>query len=335
MQRYIASRAIWLVVVLCGVTLITFTVAHLIPANPALLAAGLDARPEQVERMRQLMGLDRPLPEQYLSYVWRLVHGDLGTASLSGRPVLRELLTYFPATLELSIAAIILYTTAGVPLGVIGAVRRGSLLDKMIDAVCISGVAMPVFWLGLMFQLVLYNRLGWLPSGGRLAVGLTPPTGITGLYLIDSMLSGNVQTLISALRHLLMPALVLALGNMGNITRVSRRSMLMALTQDYIRTARAKGLLERTVIYGHAFRNALIPITTVLGLQVAYVLSGSVLVEIVFSWPGIGRYLFNAISNMDFQPIMGTVLLIGLIFVIINLLVDVAYVAIDPRIVHR
>lgn len=335
MQRYIANRAIWLLIVLIGITLMTFIITHLIPADPALAAAGLDARQEQVEKMRQLMGLDKPLPEQYLRYMWRVLHGDLGTASRSRRPVLRDLTTYFPATMELSIATMILYTAIGIPLGVVGAVRRGSLLDKAVDALSITGVAMPQFWLGLMFQLVLFNRLGWFPSSGRLAVGLDPPSRITGMYVIDSILTGNGQTLVSALHHLFLPALTLTLSSMGNVTRVTRRSMLGVLAQDYIRTARAKGLPERVVIYGHALRNALIPIVTIVGLQVAFVLSGAVLVEIVFSWPGIGKYMFDSIEYIDFQPIMGAVLLIAFIFVITNLLVDIAYVAIDPRIVHR
>ena len=335
MQRYITNRLLWLVIVLVGISLMTFTITHLIPADPALAAAGLEARQEQVEKMRQLMGLDKPLPEQYFSYLWRLLHGDLGTASRSRRPVLRDVLTYLPATVELSIATMILYTAVGVPLGVVSAVRRGSLLDKAADALSILGVAMPLFWLGLMLQLVLYNRLGWFPSAGRLAWGLDPPSRITGMYIVDSILTGNPQTLVSALHHLCLPALTLTLGSMGNVTRITRRSILGVLAQDYIRTARAKGLAERAVIYRHALRNGMIPIVTIIGLQVAWVLSGSVLVEIIFSWPGTGKYMFDAIAFVDFQPIMGTVLIIAFIFVVINFLVDIAYVAIDPRIVYR
>ena len=335
MQTYIANRLVWLVIVLFGLTLMTFVITNVIHGDAALAAAGFDAPQEQVVKMRQLMGLDKPLPEQYFRYLWRLLHGDLGTAGRSRQAVLRDLRLYVPATVELSITAMILYVLIGVPLGVLGALRRGSLLDKGIDAVSIFGVAMPQFWLGLMLQLVLYNRLGWFPGTGRLAVGLAPPDRITGLYVIDSIVTGNAQTLVNSLHHLCLPAITLTLGSLGNITRVTRRSMLVVLTQDYIRTARAKGLKERSVVYGHALRTALIPIITMIGLQAGFVLSGAVLVEIIFSWPGIGKYLFDSIAFMDFQPIMGTVLLIGLIFVVINLIVDIAYPVIDPRIVHR
>jgi ABC-type dipeptide/oligopeptide/nickel transport system permease component len=335
MQTYIANRLVWLVIVLFGLTLMTFVITNVIPGDAALAAAGFDAPQEQVEKMRQVMGLDKPLPEQYFRYLWRLLHGDLGTAGRSRQPVLRDLRIYVPATIELSITAMILYVLIGIPLGVVGALRRGSLLDKGIDALSIFGVAMPAFWLGLMLQLVLYNRLGWFPGTGRLAVGLDPPTRITGMYVIDSVLTGNGQALASALKHLVLPAVTLTVASLGNITRVTRRSVLGVLTQDYIRTARAKGLQERSVIYGHALRTALIPVVTIVGLQAGFVLSGAVLVEIIFSWPGIGKYLFDSIAFMDFQPIMGTILLIGVIFVVINLIVDLAYVVIDPRIVHR
>ena len=334
MQRYIANRLIWLILVLIGVTLLTFTMTNLIPADPARAAAGLDARAEQVEEIRKDMGLDKPLYVQYFSYIWRLLHGDLGMSSRSRRPVLKDLASYFPATMELAIATMIIYTLVGVPLGIVGAIKRGTLLDRLLDAFSIVGVAMPQFWLALMFQLILFGRLGWFPSSGRLPIGLEPPARVTGMYVVDSLLAGDLQTVLASTHHLCLPALTLALGSIGNVTRVARRSMIGVLGTDYVRTARAKGLRERAVIWKHAFKNALIPVITILGLQIGSVLSGAVLVEIVFAWPGIGKYLFDSIAYIDFQPIMGTTLLIAFVFVLANLIVDIAYVAIDPRITY-
>ena len=334
-QEYIAKRAIGLLLVMIGITLMTFIIIHLIPADPALAAAGPDSRLETVERMRQLMGLDKPLHEQYLSYVWKILHGDLGFSGRNQWPVLKDLRAYFPATVELAMAAMFLYVVVGIPLGIVAAVRWGSVLDKAVAVFCISGVAMPQFWLALMLQLFLFNQLGLFPSGGRLALGLIPPTRITGMYILDSILTGNTQTLTSGLHHICLPALTLALSAIANVTLVTRRAVLGVLGQDYIRTARAKGLPERWVIYRHALRNSLIPIVTITGLSVGFVLSGSVLVEIVFSWPGIGLYMYDSVAYIDFQPLMSVVLLIAIIYSFANLLVDLAYPVIDPRVSHK
>ncbi len=331
MIRYIAHRLLWLFVVAVGMTLLTFVLTHLIPADPAKYAAGLDATADQIERVKRDLGLDRPLHEQYLIYLRNLASGDLGMSIITKRPVRDDLTDYFPATLELALSSIIVTVLIGVPLGVISAVRRGGLTDLLTRLFATFWVAVPVFWFGLLLQLIFYVRLGWLPIGGRIDPAFTLER-VTGLLTLDAVLQGQPAALASALHHLLLPVLALALARVAVVARMTRAGMLEVLSSEYIRTARAKGLRERAVLYHHALRNAALPVLTTLGTQIGFLLGGAILVEAIFQWPGMGRYAVSSITSVDFPAIMGVALLSGIIFVLVNLLVDLAYLALDPRI---
>ncbi len=332
MRTFLTRRLLLLVFVLLGVSLLTFSISHVVPADPARQAAGPHATTEQVEVLRKKFGYDRPLPEQYWIYMTGLLRGDLGFSLYSRRPVVEDIKAYFPATIELTIAAMLICLLLGIPLGVLSAVYKDRLLDHISRVVCIGGVGLPIFWLALLFQLTLYRWLDWLPAGGRIAPGLARPATITGLYIVDSLVTGNWPALQSSLLYLIMPAITLAFASVAWVARITRSSMLDTLGQDYIRTARGKGLHERQVIYIHALRNALIPAVTMIGLQTGALLSGAFLVEIIFSWPGIGFYTINSIMAMDFNAIMTTTLLVAVVYTVTNLIVDILYVAIDPRI---
>ncbi|MER3438150.1 MAG: peptide ABC transporter permease [Chloroflexota bacterium] len=330
--RLIVRRLIFLVIVLFGLSLITFTLSHLVPADPARMIAGPRAGKSAVEKIRKDYGLDKPVPIQYINYVKGVVQLDFGKSFSSRKPVREDLKRYLPATIELALYAFIIATAVGIPLGVASAVKRDTLIDHVARFVSISGLALPVFWLALVVQFVFFGKLGWLPDGQRLPVNVEPPRSITSLYTIDALLTGNWHVLRIAVEHLLMPVCVLAYGSLAVVTRMVRGGMLEVLNQDYIRTARAKGLAQSTVISRHALKNALLPTVTSLGLQIGLLLSGAFLVEIVFSWPGIGRYAVKAIESVDYNAIMATTLIIALIFVLMNLVVDLAYLFLDPRI---
>ncbi len=332
--RLIVRRMIFLVVVLFGLSLMTFSLSHIIPGDPARLMAGPRAGKSAVEKIREQYGLNDPLPVQYVSYIQNLLRGDLGTSFTTRRPVADDLRRYLPATLELGALAFLMSTVIGIPLGVLSSVRRDRLPDHIARFVSISGLAMPVFWLAIMAQFVFFGRLGWLPDGARIPIGMEPPPTITGLYTIDALIAGDWATLRLSLTHLLMPATVLAYGSLAVVTRMVRGGMLEVLNQDYIRTARAKGIAPSGVIFGHAVKNAMLPTVTSLGLQVGLLLSGAFLVEIVFSWPGIGRYAVEAIQRLDYNATMATTLVIALIFVLMNLFVDILYLFLDPRIAY-
>jgi peptide/nickel transport system permease protein len=311
---------------------LTFFISHVVPADPARLAAGPHASTEQVQQLRQKLGLDQSLPKQYWMYMSGLVRGDFGYSLFSRRPVAEDLKDYFPATVELTAAAMLICLIVGIPLGVLSAVHKDGWLDHLGRVVCIGGVGIPIFWLALLFQLFFYRWLDVVPVGGRIAPGLSPPQTITGLYTLDSLLTGNWPVLGNSLSYLILPAITLAFASLAWVARVTRISMLETLGQDYVRTARGKGLAERSVIYVHALRNALIPTVTLVGLQTGALLAGAFLVEIIFSWPGIGYYTVNAIMAMDFNAIMSTTLLVAVVYTIANLVVDILYVALDPRI---
>jgi peptide/nickel transport system permease protein len=330
--RLIVRRLIFLVFVLFGLSLVTFGLSHIIPGDPARLMAGPRASKSTVQKIREQHGLDDPLPQQYISYVTGLARGDLGMSFTTRRPVIEDLKRYLPATLELGAVAFVMSTVIGIPLGVISSVNRDRLPDHFARFISISGLALPVFWLAIMAQFIFFGRLGWFPDGARIPIGMDPPPQVTGLYTVDSLLSGNWELFRLSLFHLIMPATVLAYGSLAVITRMVRGGMLEVLNQDYIRTARAKGIAPNTVIFGHALKNAMLPTVTSLGLQVGLLLSGAFLVEIVFSWPGIGRYAVEAIQRLDYNATMATTLVIALIFVLMNLLVDILYLFLDPRI---
>jgi peptide/nickel transport system permease protein len=325
-------RLAFLVLVLLGLSLITFVLSHVVPADPARLYAGPRASAATVAQIRHQFGFDLPVWTQYVRYVGGLLHGDFGYSLTSHRPVGADLHDYLPATIELTLGAIVMILVVGIPLGAISAVWQGSIVDHIGRAVSITGVALPAFWLGLMAQLVLFDQLGWFPAGGRLDANAPPPPHLTGLYTLDSLLSGHVGLFFQSLWYLLLPAAVLGYGSLAVLTRQVRASMLETMAQDYVRTARAKGLREKAVIVRHALRNALLPATTVMGLQVGFLLGGALLVETVFAWPGIGRYATEATLNLDYSAIMGVTLIAALIYVIVNLLVDILYMVLDPRI---
>lgn len=332
--RLILRRLVFLVFVLFGLSIITFTLSHLVPADPARMIAGPRASKAAVEKIRDDYGLNDPLPVQYVNYVKGVVQLDFGTSFSSRRPVNEDLGRYLPATIELGLYAFLIATIIGIPLGVASAVKRDSWVDHISRFVSISGLAVPVFWLALMAQFFFFGKLGWLPDGQRLPNSVTPPDSITRLYTIDSLLTGNWETFRLSVKHLLLPVLVLAYGSLAVVTRMVRGGMIEVLNQDYIRTARAKGLASNDVVRRHALKNALLPTVTSLGLQVGLLFSGAFLVEIVFSWPGVGRYAVNAIQAVDYNATMATTLVIAAIFVIVNMVVDILYLFLDPRIAY-
>ena len=332
LTSYIARRLALMVLVVFGVLVITFVISHVIPADPVLAILGGNAPQEKVDALRRQLGLDRPLHQQFVAYVWGAVRGDLGRSLRTGRPVWQDIQQYFPATVELTFSAILLAIVLGIPLGVISAARRNQVHDHTARVFSIVGVSMPVFWTGLVLMLLLYYRLGWLPGPGRLDLEVLPPPSRTRLLLVDSLLAGNWEALRNAIGHLIMPAFVLGYVATATIARMTRSSMLDVLYQDYIRTARSKGLRERVVILRHALRNALIPTVTVIGLVFGGLLEGSVLTETIFAWPGLGRYITTGYITLDYPAVMGGTLYIAVVFSIVNLIVDLTYAVLDPRI---
>jgi ABC-type dipeptide/oligopeptide/nickel transport system permease component len=330
--RFVAKRAVLVVPVLIGVTLLTFLVSHVVVADPARAWAGIKASPQTVDAIRQRYHLNAPLILQFAYYLTQLVSGDLGVSPVTGHSVLADILTYFPATIELAVTAILLVIAFGVPLGVMAAVNKDKTTDHVLRMFSLAGVSSPPFLAALALQLVGFYYLRIFPLSGRIAPELAVPPRITGFLTVDSLLAGDLLAFGSTLLHLVLPALTLAFLSWGFIVRLLRSSMLDVLNNDYVRTARAKGLKERVVIYKHALLNALIPTTTVIGYMFAFMLGGSVVVEYIFSWPGIGRYAANAIINLDFPAIMGTTVIYTLTVLLINFLVDIAYAVLDPRI---
>ncbi|WP_338660177.1 ABC transporter permease [Pseudomonas bubulae] len=326
------KRLLGLLLVVFGVSLITFTISHLIPGDPARLIAGDRASDALVAGIRHQLGLDLPLYQQYGRYVLDLVQGDLGTSIRTNRPVLEDLQAFFPATLELALVALFLAFLVGVPLGVLSAVYHNRAIDQIARTLAVTGISTPAFWLGLGAIVLFYGHLGWLPGGGRLSEGLTPPSTITGFYLIDALLAGNFSLFVDALKHLILPAATLGFVTLGVISRQIRSAMLDQLGEDYIRTARAYGLSKWTVILRHALPNALIPSVTVLGLTLGDLLYGAVLTETVFAWPGMGAYVVKSIQSLDFPAVMGFAILVSFIYVLLNMAIDLLYRVIDPRI---
>lgn len=335
MSRYVVRRLLLMVPVLIGVSLLAFCLTNLVPGDPARAAAGRLATPEQLEAVRERLGLDRPLAVQYGLYMGRLVRGDLGTSLTSKQDVSRELRIFFPATLELLLATMVLAVGIGIPLGVRAATGRGGWVDRGFLGFSYLGVGMPVFFLALLLQLVFAGWLRVLPIAGRLGLETVPPPGVTGMYTIDALLAGNWGTFVDALRHLVLPAVTLAIAGVSEVGRITRSSMLSALSQDYVRTARAKGLPERTVWLRHALPNAILPTTTVIGLQVAFLLGGTVLIENLFSWGGLGTYAWTGIFRLDIPVIMGITLVSTTVYLFVNLGVDLLYARLDPRIEYE
>ena len=331
MTGYAIRRGLTVVPVLVGVSLLVFSFVHLIPGDPALTMLGERATPEKVTEVRARLGLDRPLWEQYLLYVRKVAHGDLGVSIVRGDPVATDLWRRFPATVELAGAAMLLAIVIGVPLGMVCAVRRNSLVDSLARVVALTGVSMPIFWLGLVLAWIFGVQLGLLPTGFRLDSESTFRP-VTNFVILDALLQRQWAVLGDALRHLILPAVALDTIPLAVITRMTRASLLEELTRDYIRTARAKGLSQLAVIVRHGLRNALLPVLTVIGLQIGRLLAGAILTETIFSWPGIGLWVYESIESRDYAIVQGATLFIAVIVVVVNLATDLLYAVVDPRI---
>ena len=299
MGQYVIKRFLTIVPVLVGISIIVFGFIHLIPGDPAVTMLGERATPERVKEVRTQLGLDEPLYTQYFIYVGKIIRGDLGTSILRGDPVLLDLVRRFPATVELAFSAILIAVLVGIPAGIVSAVWRNSVFDGCSRIMALTGVSMPIFWLGLMLAWVFGVILGWFPTGFRLGTSITL-VPVTHFNLLDSVLTGNGEALVASVRHLVLPAVALSTIPMAVITRMTRASLLEVLSQDYIRTAESKGLPQRAVVLRHAMRNALLPVMTVTGLQVGRLLAGAILTETIFSWPGIGLWIYEAIQARDY-----------------------------------
>jgi ABC-type dipeptide/oligopeptide/nickel transport system permease component len=336
MIAFVVDRCVRLVLVLLAITVVSFLFLHLIPGDPIAIRLGQHASPAQIALLTHEYGLDQPWWVQLVKYLGALLHGDLGTSIADNQPVAQKLATYFPATVELTFGAMLVAVIVGIPVGVYAAVRRRSFADAFAMSAVLIGVSIPVFWLGWMLVYllaVLPSRIGLdlFPISGRISLLYAIPPR-THLIVIDALLAGNGRAALDALWHLVLPALTLGTIPLAIVAKITRGSMLEVLASDFVRTARAKGLSERRVILGHALRNALIPIITVLGLQTGLLLGGAVLTESVFAWPGVGRLAFDAISNRDMPVINGCVLLFATVFVVVNTVVDVLYALANPRI---
>lgn len=323
-----------MIILMFGVSLLVFLISHMVPSNPiaANLSQSAMNNPEVVAAFEAKWGLDRPLYEQYFIYLKNLLHGDLGTSIRTGQPVLKDLLQYYPATIELSLWAMVVAVVLGILFGILSAVFRNKPIDQILRAVSVSGVSIPSFWFALLVLYIFFYKLGWFPGPGRISSRTPIPTGGTGIYILDGILTGNFTLVFDALNHIILPAIVLGFFTMGLITRQTRSNLLEIMSMDYIRTARAKGMSDKRVVVKHALNNALIPVITVAGMGFCNLLGGMVFVEKIFAWPGIGQYAYLSATTLDFPAICGVSLLIAFNYMVINLLIDIVYGLIDPRI---
>jgi len=333
MVMLILKRMLFAVPSLIGVVIITFLLTRALPGDPAAYFAGPAATKEAVEEIRVKLGLDKPLLVQFGQYVTDLGRGDLGNSLTTGQPVAKEIAARLPASAELTLLGLIASMLIAVPLGIVAATRPGSWVDHTCRVLSTAGVSLPVFFTGLLLVYVFYYILGWAPAPlGRLEVFFSPPPHITGFYLIDSLLAGNPELFVAALKQLILPTLTLAIFSLAPIARMTRASMLAVLASDFVRTARASGLAPYTVIVTYAFRNAMIPVVTTLGMVFSFLLGANVLVEKVFAWPGIGSFAVEALIASDFAPLQGFVLTMAIMYVALNLIIDILYGLIDPRV---
>lgn len=334
MLRFILTRVSLVIPTFLGITFLTFILIHLVPGDPIEVRVGeRGIAPDRLEMLRHEMGLDQPLWKQFFDYVTQVATGDFGVSLVTRNSVLSEFLTLFPATIELGLAAMLFATLVGLPAGVLAAVRRGSILDHGVMGASLTGYSMPIFWWGLLLILFFSVGLGWTPVSGRLDL-LYYVEPVTGFMLVDTLMAGDYPAFWSALRHLILPTVVLGTVPLAVVARMTRSAMLEVLGEDYIRTARAKGLSNKRVIGLHALRNALIPVVTVIGLQVGTLLGGAILTETIFSWPGVGKWLIESINRRDYPALQGGVLLIATAVIVVNLIVDVLYGILNPRIRH-
>jgi peptide/nickel transport system permease protein len=334
MLQYLSRRLVTLTITLVGIMVMTFFISLVVPLDPLASIAGPQAPEETVERLRELYGFDQPVYVQFGRYVSRLFQGDLGESFQTGRPVLEDILAYFPATIELATIALIISILVGIPLGVLSAVYNNSVIDHFSRVFSLIGVSMPVFWTGLVLLLVFYFKLSWFPEPGRLDIMLIEPDEVTGFLLLDAIIAWDWEVFFDALWHMFLPATVLGMWGMAGIARITRSSMLDVLSQEYINTARIKGLAEYLVLTRHALRNALVPAVTVIGLTYGGLLEGSVLTETIFSWPGLGRYLAKAFLTLDLNAVVGGTMLVAFTFCLVNLIVDMVYAFLNPKITY-
>ena len=333
MLSVLAKRFVTVIPTLIGVVIVTFLLTRVLPGDPAAYFAGPAATPQSIAEVKKSLGLDRPWREQFTRYVSDLMHGNLGNSLSTGQPVVTELKTRLPASAELTLSGLILSLCIAMPLGILAAMKQGSWIDHTCRIVATAGVSPPVFFTGLLLVYIFYFRLGWAPSPiGRLDAFATAPPNVTGFYLIDALIARDLETFAAALSQLILPAVTLAIFSLAPIARITRASMLAVLASDFVRTARASGLSTRTVILVYAFRNAMLPVITTLGMVFSFLLGANVLVEKVFAWPGIGSYAVEALIASDFAPVQGFVLAMAVLYVALNLVIDVLYGVIDPRV---
>ncbi len=337
MLRYAVSRLFTSAVMVLMATVVIFLIANTVPGDPVLSALGdlAASNPQTVAEYRHKWGLDLPIYERYWIFLRGLAHGNLGESIASRRPVLDDIEDYAPATIELATVGFALSLIVGLPLGIMAAVKRDSWIDNLARGVSLVGLSAPTFWLAFILLAIFYGGLNWAPGPGQLDPVSFPPDRVTGFVVIDAALAGDWDTVHDALAHLVLPSIVLAGATLGLITRTTRAAMLEALSQDYVRVARAKGLRARIIVIGHALPNAMLPIVTLGGLAYAQLLTGAVLTETVFSWPGLGRYTFQSAVSLDFPAIMGITTVVSVVFVLVNLLVDLSYALLDPRVLRK
>ncbi|WP_341911213.1 ABC transporter permease [Ferrovibrio terrae] len=333
MLRLIGKRLVGALPSVIGVLIVTFLLTRALPGDPAAFFAGPAATPQAIEEVRRALGLDKTLPEQFVVYLKDLSQGNLGNSIATGQPVLTEIRTRLPASLELTLYGLLVSVLIAVPLGVLAATRPGSWIDHLCRVMTTAGVSLPAFFTGLLLVYVLYYRLGWAPAPlGRLDIFYSAPTSVTGLYTIDALLEGNGEVFRAACAQLLLPVTALAIFTLAPLARMTRAAMLEVLGSDFIRTARASGLPKGKIVYAYAFRNAMLPVVTTLGMVFSFLLGANVLVEKVFSWPGIGTFAIEALISSDYAPIQGFVLTMALLYVALNLAIDILYIVIDPRV---
>jgi peptide/nickel transport system permease protein len=333
MLATLAKRLVTVIPTLIGVIVVTFLLTRVLPGDPAVYFAGPAATPQSIAEIRKTLGLDRPMPEQFVRYVRDLAHGDLGNSLSTGQPVMTEIVSRLPASAELTLFGLVLSIAVAVPLGILAAVKQGSWIDHACRIVATAGVSLPVFFTGLLLVYAFYYLTGWAPAPiGRLDAFTTAPPQVTGFYLIDSLVARDLGLFRASLSQLILPALTLGIFSLAPIARMTRASMLAVLSSDFVRTARASGLSTRTVILTYAFRNAMLPVVTTLGMVFSFLLGANVLVEKVFAWPGIGSYAVEALIASDFAPVQGFVLTMAILYVALNLAIDALYGVIDPRV---
>jgi ABC-type dipeptide/oligopeptide/nickel transport system permease component len=335
MAWYIARRTAWAIVLLLFISVFTFILLHLIPGNPAIILAGIGAKPGEIHALYIELGLNKPLPFQYYKYLAGLLHLSLGTSDVTHDPVTTDLGRYLPPTIELVVVSFTMYVLLAVALGAWSATHKGRVLDALVRLGAIIGSGMPVFWLAALLQLVFFARLGWFPQGGQYNISTQAPPDVTGFSLVDTALAGQWGKFAQAADHLVLPTAAIVLAMLAVGLRSTRASVLQELQRPYVRTAEAKGVSEFRLMTGHVLKNALNPVISLFGVQFGYLLGWIALVETVFSWPGVGLYLYNSLQSLDYAPILAITLLASAVFVVVNLLADLTYLALDPRLRDR